>query len=109
MVPQQPHAAASLQALLNSKDRLTTTSKSIPNKFHKVDSSNLRTVQIFADAKETKPQIVCPTYHVDDQANSFTDDNYQCDGKGTDSSRSPCNPTMQASVEQAFPLGAGQA
>ena len=30
------------------------------------------------------------TYHADDQANRFTDDKDQCDGKGVDSSTHPC-------------------
>ena len=72
--PQQPHVQ-----LLFLKP--STTSKSSPNKFLKVDSSSPRTLQIFADAKETKPWIAYKTYYTDNQADIFTDDKDQCDGK----------------------------
>ena len=55
---------------------LTTTSKSSPNKFYKVNSSNPRTLQNFADAKETKTLIVLPTWYLLFwwSSNNFTDD-----------------------------------
>ena len=79
-------AAASPQALLNSKERQSTwwrhPSLVQTSSTSDVDWSNPRTLAIFGGAKEMKPRIVRPTcilvtsntYDVDDQDNSFTDE-----------------------------------